>query len=157
MKLTLLAVGYTDSPALKGLTAEYGKRLQRFADFCLEELPDVKNARNLSEAEQKTREGRELLARIRPEDVVVLLDERGSSFTSTGFADYLQKQMNAGVRRLVFVVGGPYGFSDEVYRRAKGKVSLSPMTFSHQLVRLVFTEQLYRACSILNHLPYHHP
>ena len=151
MRLTLLAVGYTDSPALKSLTAEYGKRLQRFADFCIEELPDVKNARNLSEAEQKIREGRELLARIRPED------ERGSSFTSTGFADYLQKQMNAGVRRLVFVVGGPYGFSDEVYRRANGKVSLSPMTFSHQMVRLFFTEQLYRAFSILNHLPYHHP
>ena len=87
MKLTLLAVGYTDSPALKDLTAEYGKRLQRFADFCTEELPDVKNARNLSEAEQKIREGRELLARIRPEDVVVLLDERGASFSSAGFAD----------------------------------------------------------------------
>ena len=156
MKLTFLAVGRTDSPAVETLTAEYAKRLRRFADFSTEEVPDVKNSKNLSEGEQKNREGHDILSRIRPEDFVVLLDEKGKQFTSLEFAGYLQKQMNSGVRHLVFVVGGPYGFSQDVYRRGDRLLSLSAMTFSHQMVRLFFTEQLYRAFTILNHLPYHH-
>ena len=156
MKLTFIAVGRTDSQAIESLTNDYAKRLRRFADFSIEEIPDVKNTKNLSEGEQKTREGRDILSRIRPEDTVVLLDERGKLFTSTQFAAYVQQRLNSGVRRIVFVVGGPYGFSQEVYNRADFQLSLSPMTFSHQMVRLFFTEQLYRAFAILNHLPYHH-
>lgn len=156
MKLTFLAVGRTDSPEIQRLTAEYAKRIGRFADFSIEELPDVKNTKNLSAEEQKLREGRDILQRIRTEDTVILLDERGKMFSSVEFAAYLQSRLNTGGRRIVFIVGGPYGFSQAVYDRADYLLSLSPMTFSHQMIRLFFTEQLYRAFTILNHLPYHH-
>ena len=156
MKISLLAVGRTDSTAIEGLIGEYEKRVKRFADFSREELPDVKNARSLSEKEQKAREGADILSRIKPSDHVLLLDERGKPFSSTEFAENIQKHMNSGIKNLVFVIGGPYGFSEEVYQRANGLISLSKMTFSHQMVRLFFTEQLYRAFTILNGLPYHH-
>ena len=156
MKITFLAVGQTDSVEIERLTAEYEKRLRRFVDFAREELPDIKNSKNLSEAEQKNREGRDILARIKPTDRLVLLDERGKAYSSPEFADHLQKNMNAGTKHLVFVVGGPYGFSQEIYHRADGLISLSRMTFSHQMIRLFFTEQLYRAFAIIHRLPYHH-
>ena len=156
MKLTFLVVGRTDNPAIERLSAEYARRIGRFADFSVEEIPDVKNTKNLSAEEQKTREGREILGRIRGEDTVILLDERGKMFSSVEFAAYLQSRLNTGVRRIVFVVGGPYGFPQAVYERGDYLLSLSPMTFSHQMIRLFFTEQLYRAFTILNHLPYHH-
>lgn len=156
MKISLLAVGRTDSTAIEGLIGEYEKRLKRFADFSREELPDVKNARSLSEKEQKAREGTDILSRIKPSDHVLLLDERGKQFSSPEFAESIQKHLNSGIKNLIFVIGGPYGFSEEVYQRANGLISLSKMTFSHQMVRLFFTEQLYRAFAILNGLPYHH-
>lgn len=156
MKISLLAVGRTDSTAIEGLIGEYEKRLKRFVDFSREELPDVKNARSLPEKEQKTREGIDILARIRPSDYLLLLDERGKQLSSPEFAGNIQKHMNSGIKNLVFVIGGPYGFSEQVYQRANGLISLSKMTFSHQMVRLFFTEQLYRAFTILNGLPYHH-
>lgn len=156
MKISLLAVGRTDSTAIEGLIGEYEKRLKRFADFSREELPDVKNARNLSEKEQKNREGADLMTRIKSSDYALLLDEQGKQFSSVEFAENIQKHMNSGIKNLVFVIGGPYGFSEEVYQRANGLISLSKMTFSHQMVRLFFTEQLYRAFTILNGLPYHH-
>ncbi len=120
------------------------------------ELPELKNTRNLRESTQKEEEGKRLLKLLSPQDTLVLFDEKGSQHTSKGFADFLQKRMNSGTKNLIFVIGGPYGFSAEVYNRAQYKVALSAMTFSHQMVRIFVTEQLYRAFSILNNQPYHH-
>ncbi|PHK28337.1 50S rRNA methyltransferase, partial [Nostoc linckia z16] len=117
---------------------------------------DIKNVKNLSEAQQKEKEGELILAKVATSDQLLLLDENGKSYSSVGFSDELQKKMNSGVKTLVYVIGGPYGFSDAVYNRANGKVSLSAMTFSHQMVRLFFIEQLYRAFTILKNEPYHH-
>ena len=122
----------------------------------MEIIPDIKNAKNLSEAQQKEKEGELILAKLTPTDQLVLLDENGKTFSSVGFSDYLQKKMNSGIKTLVFVIGGPYGFSEAVYQKAQGKISLSAMTFSHQKVRLFFTEQLYRGFTILRNEPYHH-
>ena len=122
----------------------------------MEMIPDIKNAKNLSEAQQKQAEGSEILKRLQAGDRLVLLDEKGKALTSEGFAQFLQKKMNSGLKNLVFVIGGPYGFSEEIYNRAQGKVSLSNMTFSHQMVRLFFIEQLYRGFTILRNEPYHH-
>jgi 23S rRNA (pseudouridine1915-N3)-methyltransferase len=156
MNIKLLAIGKTDNKNLQTLIDDYSKRLSFYIKFELEVIPDLKNAKNLSESQQKEKEGELILAKLAPTDQLILLDENGSNFSSIGFSDYLQKKMNAGIKTLVFVIGGPYGFSDEVYTRANAKVSLSQMTFSHQLIRLIFIEQLYRAFTIIKGEPYHH-
>ncbi len=156
MKITLLAIGKTDNKQLQTLIDDYTKRLKHYVGFHFEIIPDVKNVKNLSETQQKQVEGEEILKRIQTSDQLVLLDEKGKSYTSMGFSEFLQKKMNSGLKNLVFVIGGPYGFSDAVYSRANGKVSLSQMTFSHQMVRLFFIEQLYRGFTILRNEPYHH-
>ena len=122
----------------------------------MEIIPDIKNVKNLSESQQKQAEGNEITKRIHTSDQLILLDEKGKSYSSIGFSEFLQKKMNSGLKNLVFVIGGPYGFSDEIYSRANGKVSLSEMTFSHQMVRLFVVEQLYRGFTILRNEPYHH-
>src|SRR5690554_3487663 len=156
MNIKLLAIGKTDDKNLQILIEQYQKRLSFYVKFDLEVIPDIKNAKNLSEAQQKEKEGELILSKITPMDQLILLDENGKSFSSVGFSDYLQKKMNSGVKTLVFVIGGPYGFSDMVYQKASGKVSLSEMTFSHQMVRLFVVEQIYRAFTILRNEPYHH-
>lgn len=156
MNIRLLAIGKTDNKALQSLIDDYTKRLSFYVKFDLEVIPDIKNVKNLSESQQKEKEGELILSKIAPTDQLVLLDENGSTFSSVKFSDYLQKKMNSGVKTLVFVIGGPYGFSDEVYKKSQGKVSLSEMTFSHQMVRLFFIEQLYRGFTILRNEPYHH-
>ena len=135
---------------------KYLKRLTHYLSVTLEILPDSKNAKNLSEKEQKRMEGESILKRIDSSDQVVLLDEKGKEFRSIEFSKFLQKKMNAGTRNLVLVIGGPYGFSDSVYQRANGKLSLSKMTMSHQMIRLFLLEQVYRAFTILRNEPYHH-
>lgn len=156
MNIRLLAIGKTDNNSLQSLIDEYTKRLSFYIKFDLEVIPDIKNVKNLSEAQQKEKEGELILSKISATDQLILLDENGSTFSSMAFSDYLQKKMNAGIKTLVFVIGGPYGFSEEVYKKAQGKVSLSEMTFSHQMVRLFVIEQLYRGFTILKNEPYHH-
>lgn len=156
MKIKLLVVGKTDDRDLQSLIGGYQKRLAHYIRFQLQVIPSLKGAKNRSVAEQKQLEGQAILTRLEPSDTLILLDENGSTYSSVGFAKELQKYMNAGTRQLVFVIGGPYGFSEEVYSRAKKKISLSRMTFSHQMIRLFFTEQLYRAFTILRNESYHH-
>jgi 23S rRNA (pseudouridine1915-N3)-methyltransferase len=156
MNIKLIAIGKTDNKALQSLIDDYTKRLSFYIKFDLETIPDIKNVKNLSESQQKEKEGELILSKLTPTDQLILLDENGITFSSIKFADYLQKKMNSSVKTLVFVIGGPYGFSDEVYKKAQGKVSLSEMTFSHQMVRLFFIEQLYRGFTILKNEPYHH-
>lgn len=156
MKIVFLQTGKTKSRPVESLAAEYYKRLRRYTNFEEQVIPDLKNTKNMNEDEVCRQEGSLIMKEIQPSDHLVLLDEKGRSYTSVKFADHLQKIMNRGVRRLVFVIGGPYGFSDEVYQRADEKISLSDMTFSHQIIRAIFAEQLYRAFSILNNDPYHH-
>ena len=156
MNIKLLAVGRTDNPALQQLIDMYEKRLSYYINFELQLLPDIKNSKSLSEEQQKTKEGELILSNIASSHHLILLDERGKELTSVAFADELQKKMNAGIKQLTFVIGGPYGFSKEVYDRANGKLSLSKLTFSHQMIRLFFVEQLYRAFTILRNEPYHH-
>lgn len=156
MNIRLLAIGKTDNKALQTLIDDYTKRLSFYVKFDLEIIPDIKNVKNLSEAQQKEKEGELILSKITPTDQLILLDENGKTFNSVGFSDFLQKKMNAGIKTLVFVIGGPYGFSETVYQKAQGKVSLSEMTFSHQMVRLFVIEQIYRGFTILRNEPYHH-
>jgi 23S rRNA (pseudouridine1915-N3)-methyltransferase len=156
MQITLIAIGKTDNPDLERLIAIYEKRLQHYIKFQLQVIPDIKNSKNLSEAQQKDKEGEQILGQLQNSDVLVLLDEKGKQYTSVEFSQFLQKKMNSGIKNLVLVIGGPYGFSDAVYQRSNGKISLSKMTFSHQMVRLFFVEQLYRGFSILRNEPYHH-
>lgn len=156
MNIRLLAIGKTDNKALQTLIDDYTKRLSFYVKFDLEIIPDIKNVKNLSEAQQKEKEGELILSKITPTDQLILLDENGKTFSSVGFSDFLQKKMNAGIKTLVFVIGGPYGFSETVYQKAQGKVSLSEMTFSHQMVRLFVIEQIYRGFTILRNEPYHH-
>ena len=156
MNIKLIAIGKTDNKALQILIDDYSKRLSFYIKFDLEIIADIKNVKNLSENQQKEKEGDLILSKISPTDQLILLDENGSTFSSVGFSEYLQKKMNSGVKTLVFVIGGPYGFSDEVYQKAQGKISLSLMTFSHQMVRLFFIEQVYRGFTILKNEPYHH-
>lgn len=157
MIIDLILVGKTTGTWLENGIAEYVGRLKHYVRFGLVVVPELKNARNLREEQIKTAEGELILARIAPGDHVVLLDERGAMPDgSVGFAERLQGVMNRGVRRLVFVVGGAYGFSEAVYARADRQISLSRLTFSHQMVRLIFVEQLYRAFTILGGEPYHH-
>lgn len=156
MEITLLVTGKTVSRELASLTADYVARAARYTPFEMKVLPDVRNARSLTPDQRKTAEGRQLLDTVAPSDFLMLLDERGRQYTSIDFASMLQKRMASGLKRLVFAVGGPYGFSPEVYERADGKISLSSMTFSHEMVRLFFAEQIYRALTILRGDPYHH-
>lgn len=156
MTIKLLIVGKTDEGSLKELIDKYVSRLSHYNRFEMEIIPDLKNTKNLDPARQKALEGKEILKNLTPADYVVLLDEGGKQYTSENFANYLQKRLNSGMKQLIFIIGGPYGFSDEVYQRAQGSVSLSKMTFSHQMVRLFFVEQLYRGFSILRNEPYHH-
>jgi 23S rRNA (pseudouridine1915-N3)-methyltransferase len=156
MNIKLLAIGKADNKALQSLIDDYTGRLSFYIKFDLEIIPDIKNVKNLSESQQKEKEGELILSKITPTDQLILLDENGTTFSSLKFSGYLQKKMNSGVKTLVFVIGGPYGFSDAVYQKAQGKISLSLMTFSHQMVRLFFIEQLYRGFTILRNEPYHH-
>lgn len=156
MKITLIVIGKTDNKNLISLMQDYSKRLGHYIQFEMNVIPDIKNAKNLSETLQKKAEGDEILKRITSSETLILLDEKGKSYSSEKFSEFLQKKMNSGLKNLVFVIGGPYGFSDEIYDRANGKISLSSMTFSHQMVRLFFIEQLYRAFTILRNEPYHH-
>lgn len=156
MNIKLIAIGKTDNKNLQSLIDEYQKRLSFYIKFDLEIIPDIKNVKNLSESQQKEKEGELILAKITQTDQLILLDENGKTFSSVAFSEELQKKMNSGVKTLVFVIGGPYGFSDAVYAKANGKISLSSMTFSHQMVRLFFIEQLYRGFTILRNEPYHH-
>jgi 23S rRNA (pseudouridine1915-N3)-methyltransferase len=156
MNIKLITIGKTDNKNLQSLIEEYSKRLNFYVKFDLEIIPDIKNVKNLSEARQKEKEGELILSKITPTDHLILLDENGKTFNSVGFSDFLQKKMNAGIKTLVFVIGGPDGFSDTVYKQAIGKVSLSEMTFSHQMVRLFVVEQIYRGFTILRNEPYHH-
>jgi 23S rRNA (pseudouridine1915-N3)-methyltransferase len=156
MTIKLIAIGKTDNKQLLQLMADYQKRLGFYIKFVLEIIPDIKNSKNLSEDLQKQKEGELILKKLNNTDVLILLDENGKAFDSVGFSNYLQKHMNSGIKQLVFVIGGPYGFSDEIYKKANGKISLSKMTFSHQMIRLFFIEQLYRGFTILRNEPYHH-
>ncbi|MES2862658.1 MAG: 23S rRNA (pseudouridine(1915)-N(3))-methyltransferase RlmH [Bacteroidota bacterium] len=156
MNIKLIAIGKTDNKNLQALIDEYTKRLGFYIKFDLDIIPDIKNVKNLSESEQKAKEGQLILSKLTPTDQLILLDENGKEFNSVGFSDFLQKKMNSGIKTLVFVIGGPYGFSEEVYQKAQGKVALSQMTFSHQMVRLFVIEQVYRGFTILNNEPYHH-
>ena len=156
MNIELIVVGKTDMKEVEALVAMYTKRLNHYVKFAITTLADVRNTKNLSAAEQKRMEGEAILRLVTDSDHLMLLDEHGLELRSIEFADLLQKRMSAGTKRLVFVIGGPYGFSDVVYQRANSKLSLSKMTFSHQIVRAIFTEQLYRAFTILKNEPYHH-
>lgn len=156
MKIILLAIGKTDTKNLQSLTEEYSKRLGFYIPFEAHYLPDIKNTKSLSEKQQKQKEGKLFLKYLSPSDSVFLLDENGKSYSSVEFSEFLQKKMNSGLKQLVFLIGGPYGFSDQIYERANGKIALSKMTFSHQMVRVFFIEQLYRAFTIIRNEPYHH-
>ena len=156
MQICLYAIGKTDQKEMNTLIEVYLKRLQHYTRFSVEVLPDIKKVKHLSQAQQKEKEGQALLTQLKSTDFVILLDEKGKQLDSVGFSELIQKQLNSGVKRLVFIIGGPYGFSPEIYARAQQKLSLSKMTLSHQMVRLFFTEQLYRAFTILKNEPYHH-
>lgn len=156
MKIKLLAIGKTDDKNLQVLIDKYQQRLKHYIGFELEIIPDLKNTKNLSIAQQKEKEGELLLKKTNNSDFVVVLDDKGKTYTSKQFSQYFQKKMNSGSKQLVFVIGGPYGFSEQVYQRANEKISLSAMTFSHQMIRLFVVEQIYRAFTILKNEPYHH-
>lgn len=156
MTIKLLTIGKTDDKELQSLITTYVKRLEHYNRFELEIIPDLKKTKNLNIEQQKVMEGKLILDKVTPSDFLVLLDENGKQYSSEGFSEYIQKRLNSGMKQLIFVVGGPFGFSEEVYQRANGKVSLSKMTFSHQMVRLFFVEQIYRAFTILRNEPYHH-
>lgn len=157
MNIVLLTVGKTEASYWKEALAEYQRRLQHYVPFELQALPEVKNTKNLTKTEQKNQEGVLIRKALQAGDWCVLLDEQGKEYTSMEFAAYLEKKIQIVSRRLVFVIGGPYGFSDEVYQMASERLSLSKMTFSHQMIRPIFVEQLYRAMTILRGEPYHHP
>ena len=156
MKIKLLAIGKTDDKNMQVLIQAYEKRLKHYIKFELEIIPDIKNVKNLSTKQQKEKEGDLILKKIQPTDNLVLLDEKGYEFRSIEFSRFLQKKMNSGIKQMVLVIGGPYGFSEKVYQKAIGKISLSKMTFSHQMIRLFVIEQIYRAFTILKNEPYHH-
>lgn len=149
-------VGKTTDNFLQTEIDKYLKRINRYLSCQYECIPALKKAKNLSEIEIKQREGNLILSKLTGSDIVVLLDEKGKEYTSVHFASFLEKQMQNSIKNLVFIVGGAYGFSEEVYAHAHQKIALSKMTFSHQMIRLLFTEQLYRACTIIKGEPYHH-
>ena len=155
MKTELIVVGRTVNKHFIAGIADYAERIGHYMPFSITTIPELKNTKSLTEEQQKQAEGEQILKLIQPSDTVVLLDEHGHEFRSMELASWLEQKRNT-ARRLVFVIGGPYGFSQAVYSRANEKISLSKMTFSHQMVRLIFTEQLYRACTIIKGEPYHH-
>ena len=156
MNIELIVVGKTDSREVESLVEMYSKRINRYCKFAVTTIADVRNTKNMASSRQKQLEGELILRQVGEGDYLVLMDERGTQYSSMEYADWLQKRMLSGVKRLLLVIGGPYGFSQEVYDRANGKISLSRMTFSHQIVRAIFAEQLYRAFTILHNEPYHH-
>lgn len=156
MKITLLVVGKTDKDFVKSGIAEYQKRLTHYVPYEMKVIPDVRKGKNMSEAQQKEKEGELIISQLKQGDVVILLDEGGKEYSSVEFSRFVEQKMLSGIKNLVFIVGGPYGFSPAVYQKALGKLSLSQMTFSHQMVRMIFVEQLYRAMTILKGEPYHH-
>jgi 23S rRNA (pseudouridine1915-N3)-methyltransferase len=156
MKITFITVGKTEDAYLKDGIEKYVKRLKHYTKLELADIPELKNTKALTEEQQKTKEAELILKKVTPQDHLILLDEAGQEFTSVQFANYLNKRAISSVASLVFVVGGPYGFDQSVYQRANDKISLSRMTFSHQMVRLFFVEQLYRAFTIIKGEPYHH-
>ena len=156
MKIVLLAIGKTNEEYLIEGISQYQKRLQHYTQFETLEIPNIKNGKNFSNVELMKKEGRVILEQLNPSDHLVLLDDKGKDFSSFKFSEKLQGWMLSGKKRLVFVVGGAYGFSDEVYQRGNEELSLSKMTFPHQMVRLFFVEQIYRGYTILNNEPYHH-
>lgn len=156
MIIELIVIGKTDSKEIASLVELYARRVNFYCRFAVTTLPDVRTTRKLSIPQQRTAEGEAILRQLTEGDFVALLDERGTEYRSVEFAQWLQKRLNSGIKRLVLVIGGPYGFSPEVYARADAQLSLSRMTFSHQIVRAIFAEQIYRAFTILNNEPYHH-
>jgi len=156
MKVILLSIGKTDDAVITQLIEEYKKRVNFYLSFDMNVIPDLKNRKNLSENEQKKEEGSMIQKILQPSDYIVLLDDKGKEYSSVEFARFMEKKMSSVTKRLVFVIGGPYGFSREIYDRANEQLSLSKLTFTHQMVRVVFAEQLYRAMTILNNEPYHH-
>lgn len=156
MKITLLAIGKTDARYFIDAIGEYQKRLEHYIPYEMQIIPDLKNTKSLTIDQQKEKEGELILKALQPGDYLVLLDERGKEYSSMQFASYIEKKTHTVNKRLVFVIGGPYGFSQAVYDKASEKLTLSRMTFSHQMIRLIFVEQLYRAMTILNNEPYHH-
>lgn len=155
MKIELILIGKTTSKYFIEGINDYLKRINHYIPFAITVIPELKSTKSLTEEQQKVMEGELILKKMNADDYVVLLDEQGKEFRSIEFASWLEKKQHS-VRKLIFVVGGPYGFSQEVYNRCNEKVSLSKMTFSHQMIRLIFTEQLYRACTIIRGEPYHH-
>lgn len=156
MELILLTVGKTTQSYVQTGIYEYTKRLKRYIPFKVESLPDIKGTKSLTEDLQKEKEGQNILAFLTPSDYCVLLDEKGKEYTSVEFAEKISKLLGSGKKRIVFIVGGPYGFSKDIYQRADEKLSLSKMTFTHEMIRLFFTEQIYRSMTILKGEPYHH-
>ena len=156
MKIVFIVIGKTDETYLETGIVKYIKRLAHYIPFEMKVIPDIKNRKTLTEEQQKKSEGELILSQISSGDDLILLDENGKTFSSVNFSQWIEKQMNAGSKRMIFVVGGPYGFSKEVYAKAKFKISLSEMTFSHQMIRIIFVEQLYRAFTIIKGEPYHH-
>ncbi len=156
MKITLLVIGKTDAAYLTEGIGEYLKRLNHYIPFELEVIPDIRNKKNMTPELQKIQEGELILAKLQPGRELHLFDENGSTFSSREFSKFIERKMLAGIKELVFVIGGPYGFPEKVYKNAASKISLSKMTFSHQMARLVCVEQFYRAFTILKGEPYHH-
>ena len=156
MKITLLVIGKTDAAYLAEGIGEYVKRLNHYISFEIEVVPDIRKKPNMTAMQQKTIEGELILSKLQPGKELHLFDENGHQYSSREFARFLEKKMASGLKELVFVVGGPFGFSDEVYKNAATKISLSKLTFSHQMVRLLCVEQIYRAFTILKGEPYHH-
>lgn len=156
MKGVLIVVGRTTDKRFEAITQEYIERIRHYIPFTVEVIPELKNTKGLSQDEQKKREGELIQKNLQPGDYVVLLDEHGSERSSMNFASWMQKKMAAGPKRLVFIVGGPYGFSDAIHQKGNEEISLSRMTLSHQMIRMFFVEQIYRAMTILNGEPYHH-
>ena len=156
MKILFLVIGKTDESYLETGISKFIKRLEHYIPFEMKVIPDIKNRKTLNEEQQKILEGDLILSQVAPGDDLILLDENGKTFSSVAFSQWIEKQMNTSTKRIIFVVGGPYGFSKDVYTKAKFKISLSEMTFSHQMIRLIFVEQLYRAFTIIKGEPYHH-
>ncbi len=156
MNIKLLQIGQTKQNEIESLIQNYCERLQHFIKFEIVSLPDIKNTKKLSEDQQKHKEAELFLKHLNSSEWVVLLDEKGKALTSRGFAQFYQSKMNAGTKTLCFLIGGPYGFSNDIYQRAHQKIALSSMTFTHEMIRLIYVEQTYRAFSIIHNLPYHH-
>lgn len=156
MNIKVITIGKTNKSFLIEGENEYLKRLKRYVSFEKIEIPDIKGAKKMSQSEIKQKEGALILSKINTTDTVILLDDKGKDYSSLKFSNWLQNKMNISVKNLVFIIGGAYGFSDELYARGQEKLSISKMTFSHQMIRMIFFEQVYRGFSILNNEPYHH-